>query len=283
MRAWFVTLAFAAAAAVISPRVQAETLPGRLFDLQRRQELGLPELVPELARHKLILVGEHHSERSHHLGQLAVIQALQQAGIPLAIGMEMLRRESQQELDRWVDGTLDRDAMRRLWAASWGVEWGLYAQILEFARRWNVPLVGLNIARNITRQVARSGFASLSAEQRASLYDISCQVDADYMHFIREAFDGHPHGQMNFEYFCEAQLVWDSVMAIHARDWLTAHPGRSMVLLAGTGHAHKLGIPVRFAQIAPQWPVKVILPQVPGRIDARQLDADDADYILLMP
>jgi uncharacterized iron-regulated protein len=191
--------------------------------------------------------------------------------------MEMFRQESQGELERWVSGALEERAFRRAWRDNWGFDWELYAPILLHARETRTPLVGLNVPREITRQVARSGFASLSPEQRGVLHHIACRVDADYMRYIREAFGAHAHGNLNFDYFCEAQLVWDTVMAIHARDWLAAHPGWTLVLLAGVGHAHKLGIPERLAQAAPELSVAVILPEPAG---GPALDMEDADYLL---
>lgn len=266
---------------------RADEPSGRLIDLQTRREIVLETLAPVLARKRVVLVGEHHSNRAHHQGQLAVIRALHRAGARLSIGMEMFRQESQATLGRWVDGTLDETAFRKVWSDNWGYRWDLYAAILNFAREAQIPLVGLNVPREITRQVARNGFASLSPQQRGALHHIACRVDADYMRYIREAFGGHAHGNLNFEYFCEAQLVWDSVMAIHARDWLAAHPDRVMVILAGAGHAHKLGIPAQLGQVAPDLSVTVILPEIAGGGDggdpAADLDVEDADFLLRMP
>ncbi len=262
---------------------RADEASGRLIDLRTRREIGLEASAPALARQRVVIVGEHHSNRRHHQGQLAVIRSLHHSGARLAVGMEMFRQDSQATLDRWMEGSLDERAFREAWDDNWGYNWDLYAAILEYVRKEKIPLVGLNVPREITRQVARNGFASLNPEQRGALHHIACRVDADYMRYIREAFGGHAHGGLNFEYFCEAQLVWDSVMAIHARDWLAAHPGQAMVILAGTGHAHKLGIPAQLAQLAPELSVTVILPEVAGRGDAADLDGEDADFLLKMP
>ena len=53
---------------------------------------------------------------------------------------------------------------------------------------------------------------------------------------------------MNFTNFCEAQLVWDKAMAVHALGYVKKNPDRIMVLLAGTGHAWKKGIPERIKE-----------------------------------
>lgn len=72
------------------------------------------------------------------------------------------------------------------------------------------------ISREITRQVSRKGFASLSDKQRGQLEGVTCEVTREYRDFVRSAFGAHGHGKMDFIYFCEAQLVWDTAMAINA-------------------------------------------------------------------
>ncbi len=100
------------------------------------------------------------------------------------------------------------------------------------------------------------------------------------MDYIKKAFGGHGHGKLNFAYFCEAQLVWDTVMAINALDYLNNNPNALMVLLPGTGHAQKNAIP---RQIRKRSEVAhaVILPEVKGIIDPETVDRSDADYIML--
>jgi len=69
-------------------------------------------------------------------------------------------------------------------------------------------------------------------------------------------------------------------MAIHALDYLEAHPNASMVLLAGTGHAWKRGIPEQMRQLS-ELTYTVVLPQISGRIEPRTVDVNDTDYIWL--
>jgi uncharacterized iron-regulated protein len=112
-------------------------------------------------------------------------------------------------------------------------------------------MVGLNVSRGITRQVAQEGFSSLSETQREELDGGSCNVTREYRDFIRSAFGAHGHGSMDFIRFCEAQLVWDTAMAINAVNHLEQHPDRMMVLLARSGHARKLGIPYQVKSRSP--------------------------------
>ena len=76
----------------------------RLYDLAQHKELTLFEALPEIARSRVIFVGEQHDQESHHRAQLQVIEALHADGEPLAIGLEMFQAESRQALDDWVGG-----------------------------------------------------------------------------------------------------------------------------------------------------------------------------------
>jgi uncharacterized iron-regulated protein len=100
------------------------------------------------------------------------------------------------------------------------------------------------------------------------------------MNYIRKAFGGHGHGQLNFIYFCEAQLVWDSAMAVYTLEYLKKNSDSIVVILTGTGHAQKGAVP-RQIQVRSDLPYAVILPEVPGSIDVKTTSNKDADYIML--
>ena len=68
-------------------------------------------------------------------------------------------------------------------------------------------------------------------------------------------------------------------MAMAALDHLAAAPESVVVILAGTGHARKGGIPAQIARRG-KTPHTVFLPLVPGSLDPQALDADEADYLL---
>jgi uncharacterized iron-regulated protein len=105
-------------------------------------------------------------------------------------------------------------------------------------------------------------------------------VDKEYMDFIRKAYGAHAHGDMQFLYFCEAQMVWDAAMAVNALEYLRQHPQRSMVVIAGNGHTRKQAIPTQVRQRS-DLTMTVILPEVPGVIENDTVDPTDADYIYL--
>ncbi|MGW8303450.1 MAG: ChaN family lipoprotein [Desulfobacterales bacterium] len=252
----------------------------RMFDLNREKELLMSQVLADLKTNRIVLVGEHHNNRQHHRAQLMIIRALKEAGLRVAVGLEMFRNESQAALDQWISGEIDEKRFEKIYYDNWTFPWQAYRKIFEYARNQQIPLIGLNVPREITRQVSRNGFKSLSPQQKGKIAEVSCIVDQQYMNYIRKAFGGHGHGQLNFIYFCEAQLVWDSAMAVYTLDYLENNPDSIMVILTGTGHAQKGAVP-RQIRARSNLDYAVILPEIPGRIDAATISKADADYIML--
>jgi len=252
----------------------------QLYDLSENRSISLKQLAVELKTKKIVLVGEHHNNIRHHINQLEVIRALHEAGAKVAVGMEMFRSDSQKYLGQWVAGKIPEKEFEKIYYANWNYNWSLYRPILQYARENRIPVLGLNVSRKITRQVARQGFQSLNKEQRGKLKDVACRVDKVYMDFIKRAYGAHAHGNLNFEYFCESQLVWDNIMAINSLDYIRNNPDSTVVLIAGNGHVWKGGIPTQlnnrsFTAYA------VILPEIPGVVEKNTISLRDTDYIFL--
>jgi uncharacterized iron-regulated protein len=252
----------------------------RMYDLNREKELRMSQALADLRNKRIVLVGEHHTNLQHHMAQLAVIRALKEAGLRVAVGLEMFRNESQPALDQWTSGEIDDKHFEKIYYDNWNYPWRAYRSIFEYARNNQIPMIGLNVPREITRQVSRNGFKSLSPQQKGKIADVSCIVDQEYMNYIRKAFGSHAHGQLNYIYFCEAQLVWDSAMAVYTLDYLKKNPDSIVVNLIGTGHAQKGAVP-RQIRARSNLPYAVILPEIPGRIDAETISNAEADYIML--
>lgn len=263
----------------------AGSLPARaadplVYDLRQGRRLTLSELAPELRGNRIVLVGEQHTDEEHHRAQLRVIQALVHSGARVAVGLEMFRRDSQPTLDRWTAGNIGPREFEAAYYDNWNYPWDAYRAIFEYARGQGLPMIGLNVSRDVTRQVARGGFQSLTEAQRGQLPEVTCSIDEEYLRYIRSVYGAHAHGNMNFTYFCEAQMIWDVAMAVHALDYLKANPDATVVILTGVGHAQKGAVPRQIRLRSPV-PVAVMLPEVPGSIDPLTVDAQDADYLLL--
>jgi len=259
---------------------QQGSLPTHVLRISDHKVLTLAGILEDLKGVRLVFVGELHNDPQHHQAQLAVIKLLHEARLALAVGLEMFQKERQEILDQWVAGTLDEKAFQKIYYSNWGYPWPLYSDIFWHARQKKIPLIGLNISPEITRQVAREGFASLSEEQIGQLPEVTCRVDAAYMAFIRRSFGLHGHQGKQFVPFCEAQQVWDTAMAANLVTFLHRHPKHTVVVLAGNGHAWRHGIPEQIARQS-NMPHRIILPAMPGRLKANTVTLEDADYLWL--
>jgi uncharacterized iron-regulated protein len=239
------------------------------------------EMIDEVRKADIVFVGEIHDVRRHHSDQLAVIQAFHEADIPLTVGLEMFRADSQGTLDAWTRGRLTLDRFLLSYRDNWNAPWSLYQDIFLYAREHELPLIGLNIADDVATKVARRGFSSLSAAEKKMLPPgISCRVDDKYMQFIRQAYAEHSLSDQTFLHFCEAQMVWDKSMAWNLLDYRKKDPKRIVVVLAGVGHAWKRGIAEQVSQES-KLSIRSILPYLPGQVDQKSATIKDADYLLL--
>ncbi len=254
----------------------------RVFRVSDRKTISYGQMIDDIRKAKLIFVGETHDNKLHHRLQLDVIKGLHDLKIPIAVGLEMFTADNQNILDRWIAGTISEDNFIQAYYANWNFPWPLYGDIFLYVKDNKMPLIGLNISPETAQKVARSGFSSLAKEEREKLPpEAGCVVDKKYMEFIRRAYAMHGHRDKQFLYFCEAQLLWDQVMARNLLEFLRKNPDKTVVVLTGNGHAWKRGIPEQVRILSEKTPYRVLLPFVSGYIGPSEIAYEDADYILL--
>jgi len=238
--------------------------------------VGFHAMIDTLAAQRVVLVGEQHDRYDHHLLQLEIVCRLGRRWSELAVGAEFFQQPFQPALDAWVAGEGSVEDLLRAseWFERWGLDFRLYAPILAHARRAGVPVVALNLPGEITRAVGRGGFEALDPAERARLpADVEAPDDA-YRERLRDVFEQHPErARGRFEHFVQVQVLWDAGMAARAAEHLRAHPGRRMVVLAGSGHVAPAGaVPDRLARRLAA-PMAIVVPAAagaggPGRGDA---------------
>ncbi|ALC16616.1 putative iron-regulated protein [Desulfuromonas soudanensis] len=259
----------------------ATPIPGKahILQLDEGKYVSFAEVLKDLSTTRVVFMGELHDHAGHHRAQLQVIRALHNRGVTLAVGLEMFRSDSQQALDRWVAGESREEEFLRDYEENWSL-WPVYREIFLFAREHGVKLVGLNLSRKITGQVASKGMDSLSPEQLGELPGVRCVVDPPYRSFIQRTLGAHVHKGAVFENFCEAQLLWDTAMARTLMNFLGTHPEHLVVVLAGSGHAWHYGIPRQLRDLG-ETNLRVLLPEIPGRIEEGTATANEADYLMI--
>ncbi len=248
----------------------------RVLDLSAMTDMDA--LVAKLADRRVVFVGETHDRYDHHLNQLAVIEGLYARDPNLAIGLEFFQQPYQQYLDDFVAGRIDEREflVGTEYFERWRYDYRLYRPIIHFARDKGIPLLALNVPRELTRKVAEKGILGLEEADRAMVPVDIDRGDEQYRQRIRQVFDSHPNAdRKEFDNFLDAQLLWDEGMADQAARYLKAHPKRRMVVLAGSGHlVYGQGIPKRLLRRQPVSSAIVI------NSAHHELDPRLADYLL---
>ena len=255
---------------------------GPILKVADRSYKSTTEAVYEAIGSQVFFIGEHHDNPHHHANQMEVIREIHEiAEKPLAIGLEMFATEYQKQLDLWVNGNLDLDDFIKIYYENWDLAWILYRDIFIYAREHQIPLIALNIPRGVVRKVAQKGFASLEPAEMSYLPPgITCNVTPEYGNFIEKVFGWHGKRNNSFNNFCEAQILWDTVMAINILKYNAQNPETKMVVLAGDGHSWKPGIP-RQILLRKNLPMTVFVPET-KKLHRRNVSPADTDYLWLL-
>jgi uncharacterized iron-regulated protein len=274
-----------------------ESGPDEIIDTQTAvvdvTTLGdLGGLIDKLADKRVVFVGESHDRYEDHLNQWAIIYGLHVKEKDLAIGMEFFQQPFQQDLDAYVAGRItEAELLRRTdYFERWRFDYRLYRPLLRLARDHGIPIVALNLEKEITEKVGDAGIEALSEAERARIPADMDRGDEVYRARVRAAFDSHPQmrghdseegkdepeaADARFERFLSVQLLWDEGMAERAARYLQDNPGKMMVVLAGAGHLeYGQGIPKRL-QRRIQAPSAIVLNGT-----ERDLDPTAADFLL---
>ena len=209
----------------------------------------LSNVIAGVSGKKIVYVGEYHDQFAHHNVQLQIIKGLFRKDPKIAVGMEMFQRPFQKTLDEYIGGSIDeREFLKKSeYFKRWGFDYNLYKPILDFTRAEKIPVVALNLSREITDNVAKNGMDSLTGDEWKEVPAQMDFSDTEYRDRLRQVFDQHESAsERNFDFFLQAQVLWDEGMARSIDDYLRKNPDRRMVVMAGEGHlAYGSGVPKR--------------------------------------
>ena len=128
----------------------------------------LSDVINNVSNKRIIYTGEQHDQFAHHAIQLKVIKGLHAKNKRLAVGMEMFQRPFQGALDDYIAGRIsEKEFLKKSeYFKRWAFDYNLYKPILDFAREEKIPVVALNIRREIIDKVSKSGLVSLSGAEK---------------------------------------------------------------------------------------------------------------------
>jgi uncharacterized iron-regulated protein len=168
-----------------------------------------------------------------------------------------------------------------------------YFPLLRYARQQALPVLAMNLPRRIARQVARQGLEQtlqqLTHSDREHVPVALSAITPPYRTYFLAAVAAHHqlHGAQA-EYFVQASHLKDETMAEALALFLDAHPGYTIVALAGRFHFdYGTAIPALLQQRRQHTAMPRITAMTVAEdsvINLQQLAQDNiADYLWLSP
>lgn len=238
--------------------------PGEWLRMDDGKSVAHDALLKQVSQHRVVLLGEHHTNADHHRWQLQVLAGLFALQPKMAIGFEMFPQEVQPVLDRWVAGELsEKEFLRQThWQSGWRFDAGLYLPIFHFARINRIPMYAINVNPALLSEVRAKGWAAIDPAARQGITD-PAPASRDYLKMLAGSFAAHrppgardPSGELKvedkqaFQRFVEGQLLWDRAMAETLAAVAKRQPAPLVVGLMGTGHmVYNFGVPHQLAAL----------------------------------
>jgi uncharacterized iron-regulated protein len=209
----------------------------------------LSDVIKGVEDRKIIYVGEIHDVFAHHAVQLDIITGIYRKHPQMAIGMEMFQRPFQETLDDFIEGRIGQMAFLKQseYFKRWGFDYSLYKPILDFAREEKIPVIALNLQKELITKVSHNGIDALSDEEKKEIPEELDFSDNEYRGRLKEIFSMHTDAdKKDFNNFYQSQILWDETMSLSIDAFLKGNPDKKIVVLAGQGHLrYGSGIPKR--------------------------------------
>jgi uncharacterized iron-regulated protein len=244
-----------------------------------KKAANLAEVVKGVERADVIFIGEIHDSAQHHKSQADIVRSLHAKKFGIAIGLEMFTQDDQQQLDDWVAGKLDEERFMQVYARNWSYGWPLYRDLFILARDNHIPLIALNIPKPVISKAMRQGPSALQESELPPKMSWSLnEPQTAYMRAAaRQAFGNLPPERFVAR-LCEAQALRNNGMAWNIAKYRKQHPTDKVVVLSGTWHAVKNGVPEQLAAYG-TLTYQVILPELP-ELTLENATIRQADYLM---
>lgn len=256
---------------------------GQIVDLRAGKAVTFDELIGHISSVDLIFLGEVHDNPEHHLVQVQILQALSACLGPVDLAMEAFQKPLQDPIDGYLQGEMSEDEFLHTidWKTSWGYDYHFYRPLLLWAKENRSRILAVNAPVEVVRKVARVGLEGLEPVERRTIageIDLGQSAHRDY---LRRAYDKHRHNELDsFDFFYEAQCVWEETMAENISTSLKDGKNK-LVVIAGNGHlVNKYGIPDRTRRRLPRSMITVLPYPVHGQ---EIIERGVADYVWLTP
>lgn len=245
-----------------------------------KKGVGLSEAVTDLQQADIIFIGEIHYNKLHHKTQLEILRTLLAKKTSFAIGLEMFIPEDQQKLDEWTQGKLTEENFMPIYARNWSYEWPLYRDLFIFARDNHIPMIALNTPKQVISRLMSNGPSGLKESEipPKTSWKLN-ESQADYIKIISHQVLGEAPPERYVARLSEAQALRNSGMAWNIANYRKKHPNEKVVVIAGTWHAVKNGVP-ELLSLHGKLTCKVILPEL-AEFNLDNATVREADYLIM--
>ena len=163
----------------------------------------------------------------------------------------MFASESQQKLDDWIEGKVDEESFKQVYSRNWSYDWQLYRELFVFARENRIPMIALNLSKSIMSKVVAQGSSALNENDAREIPPKTSWILNDpqtqYLKRIFTQVFGNRSKFISFAHFSEAQALRNNGMAWNISEYKKKHKVKNIVVLTGTWHAIKNGVPEQLA------------------------------------
>jgi uncharacterized iron-regulated protein len=275
----------------------ADCIPRSQWYLPAKQSTEPASVVLDsFAKHRVILLGEHHDNVQHHRWQLQVIKDLYAIRKDLALGFEMFPRRLQPVLNQWVEELITEEEFLGLinWDSLWSFDIGYYLPIFRFAQKNHIPMYALNVDRELIELVRSRGWDAVPEQEREGLSD-PAPPSREYLQKLAASFlrhnpadlegdqdrSGQQQGEKFFR-FVQGQLLWDRAMAEGIAPNVRNKDSRLFVALMGSWHiVDRQGVPHQLEDLGVYDTVVLVPWDV--HFDCAQVNPKFADAIFGVP
>jgi len=266
----------------------------------------------ELSKREIVLLGESHTATEHHLWQAQMLASLHAHNPNILVGFEAFPRAVQPSLERWSKGDLSESHFleNTRWNEVWRYDPKLYMPLFHFARQNRIPIIALNVERQLISRVSKVGWDAIPETAREGLTD-PAQASEGYRLALAKVYqeklkhgiepvggnvDKYKElpepsetqidlpfimGSTEFGRFVAAQLTWDRAMAEAMAKAKNETPGALVIGVLGRGHIeHGYGVPHQLADLGLS-DVSILLPVEVGEACER-IPIGIADAVFLV-
>ena len=199
----------------------SQSKPAYVLYNSKGKKVSYKKLIKSAEKSNIVLFGELHNNAIAHWLQLELTKELGEKN-QLVLGAEMFERDNQDELNNYLDGTIDKDALDTL-ARLWMNYETDYAPLVHYARENKLTFVATNIPRRLANIVYKQdvqGLDSLTDEELSWIAPLPFPFDSllpTYQKILEMM------GEHGTHLLVKAQAIKDATMAHSIAPHLSAN------------------------------------------------------------